>query len=421
MAALNPVTREVVFKIVFYGPGLGGKTTSLQYVHAATRAEHKGKMVSLATPTDRTLYFDYLPLRVPRVRGLGVRLQLFTVPGQTHFEATRKLVLSGVDGIVFVADSQRGRVSENRESLEDLRANLAEHNRRLEEVPHTFQWNKRDLSDLVSVSELEDLFNPEGAPSIETIATRGDGVFEGLERITGLTLAAYEAELPRSERGLLNFGAEGGEAGIAEAIRGLVEASAKKPSIPPPAPLPPSSDTPASVSGTPPSISGTPATAAVPQVEIPAAAWRDDEVATRVGGEAPGAPGPPGAWKPEVKTASGLGGKHFSFAPLWPEPERDSVRQTEALLASEDATNAILACELIVTRVLASAAMLAGTHEAPRDPGLVTTLLGLDGTRYLAFRSAVRAARQRQDVTLRAAFECYAFALEARRARDAIQ
>ena len=106
MASVNPHTRELVFKLVFYGPGLGGKTTTLQYIHAATKAEHKGKMVSLATPTDRTLYFDFLPVRVPRVNGMSIRLQLFTVPGQVYYEATRKLVLSGADGVVFVADSQ---------------------------------------------------------------------------------------------------------------------------------------------------------------------------------------------------------------------------------------------------------------------------------------------------------------------------
>src|SRR5919206_4002482 len=106
MASVNPLSRELVFKIVYYGPGLSGKTTTLQHVHAHTKPEHRGKMVSLATPVDRTLYFDFLPIRVPHVRGMGVRLQLFTVPGQVHFEATRKLVLSSADGVVFVADSQ---------------------------------------------------------------------------------------------------------------------------------------------------------------------------------------------------------------------------------------------------------------------------------------------------------------------------
>src|SRR6476646_11607819 len=115
MAALNPLTRELVFKLVFYGPGLGGKTTTLQYIHAATKPEHRGKMVSLATPTDRTLYFDYLPIRIPRVRGMGVRLQLFTVPGQVHFAATRKLVLSGWTAWGSGATRRRGGCKENRD------------------------------------------------------------------------------------------------------------------------------------------------------------------------------------------------------------------------------------------------------------------------------------------------------------------
>src|SRR6187200_1327148 len=186
MAVVSPLARELVFKVVYYGPGLGGKTTTLQYIHAATKAEHRGKMVSLATPTDRTLYFDFLPIRIPRVRVMAVRLQLFTVPGQVYYAATRKLVLSGADGVVFVADSQAGRVDVNQESLDDLHSNLAEHNRSLEEVPHTFHWNKRDLSELLTVDELDRRFNAYGAPSLGTVATKGEGVFEGLERITRL-------------------------------------------------------------------------------------------------------------------------------------------------------------------------------------------------------------------------------------------
>ena len=224
VASLNPLTRELVFKLVFYGPGLGGKTTTLQYIHATTKPEHRGKMVSLATPTDRTLYFDFLPLRVPRVRGMSVRLQLFTVPGQVYYGATRKLVLSGADGVVFVADSQAGRMDANTESLEDLNANLAEHNKSLDQTPHTFHWNKRDLSDLVPLEELDRRYNVHGAASLGTCATRGDGVFEGLERITRLVLRQYESELPKGEQPGLGLSVGGAEVSIAEAIRGLAEA-----------------------------------------------------------------------------------------------------------------------------------------------------------------------------------------------------
>src|SRR3954469_5389327 len=142
MASVNALGRELVFKVVYYGPGLGGKTTTLQHVHATAKPEHRGKMVSLATPVDRTLYFDFLPIRVPHVRGMGVRLQLFTVPGQVYYNATRKLVLTGADGLVFVSDSQAGRVDSNIESLENLRENLQEHGRALADVPHIVQHNK---------------------------------------------------------------------------------------------------------------------------------------------------------------------------------------------------------------------------------------------------------------------------------------
>src|SRR5687767_6982081 len=192
MPVVNPLAREVVFKVVYYGPGLGGKTTSLQHIHATTRAEHRGKMVSLATPVDRTLYFDFLPIRVPHVRGMGVRLQLFTVPGQVYYNATRKLVLTGADGVVIVFDSQRLRADANLESLENLCENLREHGRALGEVPHIAQYNKRDLYDVVPVHELDAKLNRHHSPAFATIATRGDGVFESLESITRAVLEDFD-------------------------------------------------------------------------------------------------------------------------------------------------------------------------------------------------------------------------------------
>ncbi len=229
MASLNPLTREVVFKIVFYGPGLGGKTTTLQHIHAASKPEHRGKMVSLATPMDRTLYFDFLPLRMPLLNGMHVRLQLFTVPGQVYFGATRKLVLTGADGVVFVADSQVGRQDANQESLEDLVMNLAENNLSLLSLPHTFHWNKRDLSDIVPIQDLDRTLNRQGAPSIGTVATSGDGVFTGLERITRLVFEAYQAELPKPEAASSNRASPDRgpieETTIEDALRGLAEES----------------------------------------------------------------------------------------------------------------------------------------------------------------------------------------------------
>jgi len=440
MASVNPHTRELVFKLVFYGPGLGGKTTTLQYIHAATKAEHRGKMVSLATPTDRTLYFDFLPIRVPRVRGMAVRLQLFTVPGQVYYAATRKLVLSGADGVVFVADSQNGRTDTNQEALDDLYANLAEHNRTLEEVPHTFHWNKRDLSDLVGIEELERRFNKLGAPSLGTVATKGEGVFEGLERITRLVLKRYEKD-PKVR---IEASAAVPEEGIAQALRdieerAIVEAPTKISAVVPesggaiPAARPASQPAPAE-SPAPPPAKGSGAWTrfvfpdAPPGGTMPAAAHEQASPAPpaaepRVAISSSRPPVPPPS-RPDPRSDSaraGAGERVFSMADLWPESDRESVRQAEAMMAAKDAVNAILACDVLVTRVLASAAGLVGTLDAPRDPAVVALLLGLDGARYLHFRTAVRAARHREPVTMKDAFEGFTFALEARRARELLR
>jgi signal recognition particle receptor subunit beta len=436
MASLNPLTRELVFKIVFYGPGLGGKTTTLQFIHAATKPEHRGKMVSLATPMDRTLYFDFLPLRVPRVRGMSVRLQLFTVPGQVYYGATRKLVLTGADGIVFVADSQAGREDANQESLEDLVTNLADHNRGLASLPHTFHWNKRDIADVVPLEELDRKFNPEGAPSLGTIATRGAGVFEGLERITRLVMRAYEAELPKNDASMGLARSDSEDAGIADAIRGLTESPYQRatpfagtravrvegggPSsleaIPSPiprrppsspdlapflaasAPATPSREDHVDLEGETAEVNGAPPVAVVVR-RIPAAEER---------------PEPTASPEPRALDAG------FSFAALWAEGEREAARDVEQAIAAHDAVRAVLASDVLVTRVLASAAGLAGNVDAPRDPSVVALLLGLEGRRYLSFRVIVRSARLGEGVMTRDALDVYAFALEARRARDGI-
>src|SRR5258706_6069276 len=231
MASVNALSRELVFKVVYYGPGLSGKTTTLQHIHATVRPEHRGKMVSLATPVDRTLYFDFLPIRLPRVRGMGVRLQLFTVPGQVYYNATRKLVLTGADGVVFVADSQAGRVDANLESLENLRENLKEHGRALADMPHVVQHNKRDLNDVLSIDELDEMLNEHKAPSFGTVATRGDGVYQSLETITKLVVAAFESTIPPGERQLLAE-LEAIEGGLSEALRNADTADpAERPSV----------------------------------------------------------------------------------------------------------------------------------------------------------------------------------------------
>ncbi|HMA92861.1 MAG TPA: GTPase domain-containing protein [Polyangiaceae bacterium] len=218
MPVVNALARELVFKVVYYGPGLGGKTTSLQHIHATTRPENRGKMVSLATPVDRTLYFDFLPIRVPSARDMTVRLQLFTVPGQVYYNATRKLVLTGADGVVFVVDSQRARADANIESLRNLEENLLEHGRGLDELPHVFSYNKRDLPGLVPIDDMERLLNPHGAPSFATVATTGEGVYETLEAITRAVLEDFEHRMPE-HRGLVPSPLMLPEGGLAEALR----------------------------------------------------------------------------------------------------------------------------------------------------------------------------------------------------------
>ena len=406
MASVNPLSRELVFKIVYYGPGLGGKTTTLEHIHATAKPEHRGKLVSLATPVDRTLYFDFLPVRLPPVRGMNIRLQLFTVPGQVYFNATRKLVLTGADGIVFVSDSQIVRADANLESLENLRENLNDQGRDLGQIPLIFQHNKRDLPDLLPVEELDSMLNLFGAPSLPTCATSGQGIYESLERISEQVLAAFQDRLPGSTDGSAPANFSAVEGGLVNALRGathradpptdVVVAHIKAPnsypsfppeaskSAPPPAPLPlPTS---------------------FPGIEV----------------GAEGAPRPPSV-SADALVSPERGEAGVSFAELWPEGERDTVRDLEEAIAKGRYWRAIELCEVLVSRILASAAGLFGTHEAPRDPSIVPMFLGLDGRRYLAFRSIVRDARGDGLITAREALSAYAFAIDARLARSSIQ
>jgi signal recognition particle receptor subunit beta len=188
VSSINLFTREISIKIVYYGPGLGGKTSSLQYIHRALRPDSKGQLVSLATGADRTLYFDFLPVKLPKLRGYAIRVQLYTVPGQVHYNSTRKLVLAGADGVVFVADSQQERTGANVESLDNLRENLAEQGLRLDQVPHVIQLNKRDVPQIQTPEEMINSLNAHRAPVFETVATNGRGVFEALKSITTLVL-----------------------------------------------------------------------------------------------------------------------------------------------------------------------------------------------------------------------------------------
>ena len=201
MVFFNYATMQMAAKIVYYGPGLCGKTTNLHYIYGRTAPGSRGEMVSLETETDRTLFFDLLPLDVGIISGFKTRLQLYTVPGQVFYNTTRKLVLKGVDGIVFVADSQRPMSEPNRESLKNLRENLAEIGLALSSVPLVYQYNKRDLSNILSVDELNELLNPGRAVEwYEASATNGPGVFETLKAISKLTLRALKSKMTLEAR-----------------------------------------------------------------------------------------------------------------------------------------------------------------------------------------------------------------------------
>lgn len=188
MSLVNYSTREITCKIVYYGPGRCGKTSNLQYIHAYVPEERKGAMVSLATETDRTLFFDFLPLDLGTISGFSTKIQLYTVPGQVYYNATRKLVLRGADGVVFVADSQLEQMEENLESLRNLHENLLEENVDLKDFPLVLQYNKRDLPGIATIEELDDLLNFKGNPAFPAAALTGDGVFDTLKAVSQLVL-----------------------------------------------------------------------------------------------------------------------------------------------------------------------------------------------------------------------------------------
>ena len=186
---INFPAREINCKLVYYGPGLGGKTANLQWIYDHTGQNQKGKMVSLATETDRTLFFDFLPLDLGTVRGFKTRFHLYTVPGQVFYEASRKLILKGADGVVFVADSQEERLDANFETLENLQEHLKEHSLNFSTIPYVLQLNKRDLPNVMTVDHLAKQLQKKGEPIIEAVAIQGQGVFETLKELAKMVLA----------------------------------------------------------------------------------------------------------------------------------------------------------------------------------------------------------------------------------------
>ncbi len=197
MSFINYSSREINCKIVFYGPGLCGKTTNLQWIYKKTNPDSKGKMISLATETERTLFFDFLPLALGEIRGFKTRFHLYTVPGQVFYDASRKLILKGVDGVVFVADSQIERMEANIESVENLRINLTEQGYNLDKIPYVIQYNKRDLPNVVPVEEMKKALNSKGVPDYEAVAMDGTGVFDTLKAIAKLVIM----ELKKGQEG----------------------------------------------------------------------------------------------------------------------------------------------------------------------------------------------------------------------------
>ena len=188
MSMINYASREINCKIVYYGTGLGGKTTNLEYIYSRVNPDTKGKMISLATETERTLFFDFLPIDLGEIRGFKTRFHLYTVPGQVYYNASRRLILKGVDGLVFVADSQATRAEANIESMHNLYDNLETYGYDLQTIPFAIQYNKRDMPNVLSMDELRAQINPMGVPDFEGVAIEGKGVFETLSCVSKLVV-----------------------------------------------------------------------------------------------------------------------------------------------------------------------------------------------------------------------------------------
>jgi signal recognition particle receptor subunit beta len=188
MTMINYASREINCKVVYYGSGLGGKTTNLEYVYSRVNPDAKGKMISLATETERTLFFDFLPIDLGEIRGFKTRFHLYTVPGQVYYNASRRLILKGVDGLIFVADSQRSRLEANIEAMHNLYENMESYGYDIDTIPFVIQYNKRDLPDIMSTGELRSILNPINVPDFDAVAIEGDGVFQTLSAVSKLVV-----------------------------------------------------------------------------------------------------------------------------------------------------------------------------------------------------------------------------------------
>jgi len=407
---VNPLTREVLVKIVYYGPGLGGKTTSLSCIHQAAPLETRGQLVSLATPVDRTLYFDFLPVRMPPVSEHHVRLQLFTVPGQVYFNATRKLVLTGADGVVFVADSQRGREDANIESLQNLVANLEEQGRALDETPWVLQLNKRDLDDVMPFEELDAVLNPRSVPSFPTCATSGDGVLTALDTLVRSVLDDLEARgqlgVPSPARAEVVLGRA--EQPLEERIYRISEA--------------------AHAAGHGPLKVGE--KAAVDSAEAAVEAqlgragedlWRGavDRAREETRRQAPKKrtePPPAIASTPAASLARELA--NLSFASLFPR-HTDAALSLEGDLATGALRSAIERADHLADLVLAETVRRVGLGD-DADRSSVVLLLGVDGSNWLSFRRLIERVREGGPVADRDALSAYALVIDLRLRADRV-
>lgn len=400
MASVNALARELVFKIVYYGPGLSGKTTTLEYLHATAKPEHRGKLVSLATPVDRTLYFDFLPMRLPPVRGMNVRLQLFTVPGQVYFNSTRKLVITGADGIVFVSDSQIARADANLESLENLKENLREQGKDISQIPIVFQHNKRDLPDLLPVEELDSILNPWGAPSVPTSARIGEGVYEALEKICEEVLKAFELKLPELQEEKIEL-ASSIEGGLAMAIRNASPAAPPNDVVV--ARLPDPNDTFQNLSPDTVQDSQSAAIRSIAQSSdlLPATIRR-----------------PESGDKPTLVPSNPKG---FSFAELWPQSHRNSVLRLELAIQEHKTSDACALCEELFSQILTETALLTESPNNPESRVALPLLLGLGGPQTLSFRSFLRKAQTELTLPQKELLSAYAFLTSARIALNSIR
>ncbi len=414
MASVNPIKKEIMLKIVYYGPGLGGKTSTLQHIHRAIQPEHRGKMVSLATPVDRTLYFDFLPIRLPQIGAYTLRLQMFTVPGQVHYNATRKLVLTGADGVVFVADSQESRRDANIESLDNLRDNLAEQKLDLDVMPFSLQYNKRDIKDICPIEDLERDLNKNGErPSIGTCAISGDGVFQGLEMITKEVLKdlkqqeilAQDAKVTAEKiESQIAFRKE--QHGILRSLQEFSESSSQ--SIPRYGSEEPTATFPSIQKDSGPSITednkpGEPVSQTLEKKEPlrkeanrPVANPRQVRVT-------------PPIKQTDMQGQSALVAESLSFSDLWPKEQRKYPDSIELAIKEQRDHHAIGAIWKELDRILT----IAGEGLPDGSTERVIALLGLNGRQYLEVSRLSRAAQNKEEISRESLLRAYMYLLQA--------